>query len=212
MEFTSAGAGGRWVLRAAQEQGELSYDGFSQLGIPIFTTTGLRVRSLALRWSPRGRFEAGSVAIGGGAEAAHQRIDRAIQPGPQSQALNEILDASWIRGLLAVEWPAHGAWALHARARLAWPIARRLHVDTFGTYDAFALEPRARLSGDAGVGIEWRPATALRAGLWVTHETWRFGRSSTRDVTRDGAVVGTASYPGSRQRLRGVALRVEGWF
>ncbi len=212
LEFAASAAGGRWALRAAQEQGELSYDGFSQFGIPLSTTTDLRVRSLALRWSPGQRFHAGPVAIDGGLEVAQQRIDRAIRPGPQSQALTEILDSTWTRGLLAIEWQLHGAWSLQARVSLAWPIARRLEVDSFGTYDTFALRPRARLAEYAGLGIEWRHATALRAGLWAIHEKWRFGRSATREVTRDGAAVGTASYPGSRPRLRGLALRLETWF
>lgn len=211
MELASTGRVGHWTLRVAQEQGELSYDGFSQLGIPILTTTELRARSLVLGWQPA-QLHAGATTITGGFEFAHQRIDREIQPGPLSQALTEILDATWVRGTVGAGWPFHANWSLQARAALAWSVARRLEVNTFGTYDRFTLTPRPRLSYRIGVGVEWRASAQLRAGLWAGREEWRFGRSAVRDVRRDAVVVGSAEYPGSRQILDGLTLRMEAWF
>ena len=52
----------------------------------------------------------------------------------------------------------------------------------------------------------------MRVGLWLSRQHWRFGRSGERPLRQGGTIVGTAAYPGSRQLLDGVSLRLESQF
>lgn len=206
------GERGRWTLKAGYERGEPGYRGVSQTGDPLNTTTGLRVRRLALRWAPPWQASVHSVAVDGYAELAHQRIDRSIQPTEQSLALREWMDTTWLRGGLMLHAPFTEAWSVQANAQLAWPLAQRLRVDAPGIYDPFRLTPGRRMSNQIGAGFAWRATPRLRVELWATGDYWRFGRSPSRTITRDGETAGTAEYPGSRQSLHGLSLRLESWF
>jgi len=203
---------GRWTLQAGYERGEPGYRGVSQTGDPLSTTTELRVRRLALRWAPPWQARVQSVTLGGYAEVAHQRIDRAIQPTAQSLALREWMDTTWLRGGVMLHVPMNQAWSVQADAQLAWPLAQRLGVDASGIYDPFGLTPQRRVSNQIGAGLAWRATPRLQVELWATADYWRFGRSTSRPVTRDGETAGTAEYPGSRQSLHGLRLRLESWF
>ena len=202
-------ASGRWSVQAAHAQGDVGYTGVSQTGVPLRTVTDLRVQRLELFWAPAWQFQHGDVSLGGHAGFAHQRLHRAIRASEVSGPLTETLDATWLQGGMLVEVPLAGSWWLQAEARLAWPLRLDLDVESFGVYDDFSLRPRRRLSNRMAAGVLWQATPRLRTGLWLTHEHWRFGRSGERPLHQDGAMVGTASYPGSRQLLAGVSLRLE---
>lgn len=207
--FSLHGPAGQWSLLARQDKGRIAYRGVNQLMLPVVTRTHLKVQVLELQWTPDWRARLGPIDLGGALELAQQRIDRAIQPSPSSQALSEVLEITWIRAAVVAEWPFHPTLSLKVRESLAWPLRQELGVETFGAFDPFSLRPRARASHGAHAGIEWRPIEGLRAGLWVEGERWRFGRAPARTVYRDGEAAGSASYPGSRQKLEGARLRME---
>jgi hypothetical protein len=200
---------GRWALHAAHEGGDVAYRGVSQFGLPVRTTTLLDVNRLAVRWAPAWAPRFGSVRLQPELQLTRQRIGRAIRPSQSSTALTEKLDALFIHGGLSVLLPLSDRWSLRVDGELNRSLALRLHVDTFGFYDDLVLRPAAHAAGRFGVAVSWQPAPDLRAAICVGREYWRFGASGSREVARDGVVVGSANYPGSHQRLDGISLRIE---
>jgi hypothetical protein len=206
------GARGGWTLQAGYERGEPHYRGVTQTGIPLNTTTELRVRRLALRWAPPWQARIHAMVLDGYAELAHQRVDRAIQPTAQSLRLREWMDTTWLRSGAMLHVPLNQAWSVHADAQIAWPLQQRLDVDASGLYDPFSLTPRRRISNQISAGLAWHATPQLRVEMWATGDYWRFGPSSPRPISRGGENAGTAAYPGSRQSLHGVRLRLEASF
>lgn len=199
---------GHWTLQVAHEQGDVVYRGLTQLGLPVRTTTRLDVKRLLLGWSPQWELKLGPVALMPHAGLSWQRIDRAIQANAMASALTEKLDATAARLGLMARLPLAGIWSLQAEGQVSRPLHQSLHVNTFGFYDSFTLRPGARTADRLALGVVWRAAEHWQGGLWVSREHWRFGESVAREIFRDGEAVGSANYPGSRQRLDGLALRV----
>jgi hypothetical protein len=206
------GSHGRWTLQAEYERGEPDYQGMSQTGDALETTTQVRARRLSVRWAPPWQVRVRSVEMDGHAEVAHQRLDRNIEPTAQSLPLRESMATTWLRGGVRLHAPLSPAWSLHADAQLSWPLAQQLHVDTFGVYDPFELTPQRRLSNQIGAGIAWQPTPKVRVEFRATADAWRFGRSASRSISRGGEAAGNAEYPGSRQSLHGLRLKIEAGF
>lgn len=202
------GTSGQWALQAAHEAGDLVYDGFTQFGLPLRTSTSLGVNRLALGWVPW-EPRLGPVTLWPGLQLTRQRITRAIRASPLSTPLTEKLDTTFVHAGVSMRLALSSRWSVQADGALGRPLAQRLLVDTAGIYDKFTLRPAARTVGRFGAGIAWQPSSDLCASLRIGHESWHFGSSGSRVITRDGVAVGSATYPGSRQRLDGVALHIE---
>jgi hypothetical protein len=204
--------GGRWTLHAANESGTLLYAGQNQSGLPVVTLTDLNVQQVALRWTPAWHLVIGPASLESHAELAHQSIERAIRQGPGSLPLTENLQALWLRSGAAITVSLAPDWSVQFGGQLAWQLAQQLHVDSFGIYDEFTLQPRARLSTRLSAGITWHARPDLHIGLHASQERWRFGPASEEPIYRGGVLAGDAEYPGSRQRLNGFDLQLTRWF
>jgi hypothetical protein len=208
LTLAADGIAGRWSVQVAHDKGDVAYRGLTQLALPVRTTTALDVKRAALRWTPSWEPGLGRVTFALHAELSYQLIVRAIRASPLSLPLTEKLDATSLRGGILATLPLNQAWRLQTEGQLSRPLAQHLKVNSFGFYDEFTLRPGAQTSRRIALGLVWQPATHWQGGLWASREYWRFGNSDNRDVTRDGTVVGSASYPGSRQRLDGLGLRI----
>jgi hypothetical protein len=203
-----AGGSGAWTLRGSSARGTVHYGGLSQLGVPLSTTTRLQVDAAELGWSPPWSMRIAEFELQPRLGVSSRHIDRAVQASAQSTRLTEKLDASQVHVAMVARRPLGMGWRLHVEAELARPFRQRLHVDTFGFYDDFTMRPHARNAVRFAAGVEWEHGAHWGLALQVEQLQLKFGTDGPRDVSRDGAVVGSANYPGSVQHLAGAQLRI----
>lgn len=219
---TLAGAGLRLALAAAGHglqvqatrlQGDVAYDGRTQVGVPLRTRSDLQLDRLRLEWAPSmlategaaGRWQL-SVGLG------RQRLDRGIRASANALPLREVLTNTTAGLALAWQAALSGATSLHLRAQLDWPLSQHLRVDSFGVLDVYRLRPGPRLQSGLSLellhGLDTNWALVLRARI----DAGRVGASEPVLVLRDGRPAALSRYPGSRQRASSLALGLERQF
>jgi hypothetical protein len=202
-----------WRLRLLLQSlhGSLRYDGLTQLGLPLTTSTGLRLQraELALAaaaWAVPGGFElVPALALG------EQRIERAIAATPASLPTTETMHSRFI-AIDAAMRRSFGSAALQLALRAAVPLRQRLDIDTFGVYDSYSLQPQRQGSTRLTLRGEWAFAPGWTLAAEAGSETLKFGNADGRLVTAGGQPAAISSYPGSRQRLRSTAVAVTAAF
>lgn len=200
---------GSWCVSGALSHGsgQLDYQGYTQIGLPLSTRTDLRITELSVQGGPHGAWPA--LALGWRVDAGwqHRRIHRAIQATPFSAPLTETLSADDAVNTLTLHWPADvTAWHLETQARQSWPLQQRLRVDSHGRYDPFVLRPAARSHSQIGVAVRSASHGPWQFGAGWRHQQLHFGASDARTLTRNGQLAGVASYPGSTQTWQGLWL------
>lgn len=185
-------------LHGERLSGTLGYDGFTQLGLPLQTTTRLVRSGGGLALAPARAFALGALALRPALVAQTLRIERAIQPTATTSALTETLQRHALGLRVAAEVPV-GPWVLGATLGAAWPLSQRLAVNSFGVLDAFTLHPdggdRRALQGQA----VWHMGQGWSLVAEAARESDRIGASAAVLATRGGAPAALALYPGSRQ-------------
>lgn len=199
---------GAWTVLGSSARGTVRYRGFSQLGVPLSTSTKLQLDAAELRWSPPWSVRVAGFLVQPRAGLSSRRIDRAVQASAQSTPLTETLDATRLHVAMVVTHPLGERWQLQAEADYARPLRQRLSVETAGVYDDFTMHPHAGHALDFAFGVEWQLAMHWTLGLRLEHQQLAFGTDGPVDVRREGVIVGSANYPGSRQHLGGAKLRV----
>jgi hypothetical protein len=200
-----------------QARSTLAYQGLTQVGVPLATTTQWRQDSIGMQgrrlWN-LGRPQAdGSGAGTWQAEAQlglrSRSALRAIQPTAFTTLLQEQLDSTeWLAGAaLHVRSVIAGQrWGARAEWRVARPLAQRLAVEAPGSFERVALHPAARSGQRKSLQLAWYSGSA-----WSLHWTWntetlRPGASQAVFAFRNGFPVGQITFPGSEQRLAGHTL------
>ena len=198
-------AAGPWLVRGdfRESRGTLDYTGRTQLGLPLLTTTALSHRDLEVaagyRWPLAGT---SSVAVIAGVEVL--RTFRDIRATAFTTALTETLTSR--RGALGSR--AQTAVTVAGRPlRLAVsvdatrPWSQDLSVDTHGLTDALVLHPRPRWGRRVDFEAMWQVAGSIALGVSAGQEVLRIGSAPSVTAYRSGLPVGSASYPGTVQRL-----------
>jgi hypothetical protein len=199
-------AGWSYALSAQRASGTVRYDGRTQIGLPLQTTTDLRHTA----WSAH----VGHAFFGGALELAagigERDIDRRIQPtapGPfsplGSQGLNERLHSTEWRVAARAGLPLLWDGRVSLEAEWLRNVDARLRVDTLGTFDT----TRVRVPDWSGwaARLAWSQPLAKHWALLVQYEWHRFDppASGTQRLTRGGVDAGVSlRYPGSAQRLK----------
>ena len=202
--LTVAGAWqrGPWHVSASQllARQDLAYQGYTQIGIPLNTTTRLALGNTSLlagyAWKVS---DQGRLRVSGGLE--HLRIDRQIQPALGSLPLHETL--SLLRGVAGLQWAHGGELGMHWAAGLDWlhSVRSRLAVDTYGLYDPITLQPGRSNDWRAHVQASYRWHSGWTGKLMLSTESIRPGASAQEVWTQQGVPAVSVRYPGSRQSL-----------
>jgi hypothetical protein len=202
-----------WTLAVEGQRtsGTLTYDGRSQIGLPLQTLTDLRqseASALLLR-----RFWDGLVETGGGVGA--RKVDRHIRSTPPSalypsgtQGLTEQLSSTELRAAARLHSPVSFAGRFGFEADWLYNVNGRLNADFLGAFDA----TQVKLDNWSGwmARVSWaRQFGELRVRAfheWHRHEP---PASAARALTVGGSDAGASfQYPGSEVRSRTLGLEV----
>jgi len=194
----------QWVGELSRASGVLGYVGQTQFGIPLYTRTDLRREdaALSLKHIVSPGFASARLSVGVGVSAL--RIVRDILPTPISSELTETLKARQLflcagAGTTLVLFGTPLTLSAVAMWRRPW--AQTLDVDAHGLFEPLVLRPRATWSSRGGLSASVAAGRAVTLGLGVGIDLYRPGASGSALAYRGGVPVGSASYPGSRQRL-----------
>lgn len=210
LEATAEDADWRLTLRAARRHGAVAYDGRSQIGFPVATTTQLRGHEERLEgrwWLARG--DGWRAGLDG---ALGQRmLLRDIQPSFFASALTETLRQSTAGVGAALEWRPFEALTLELRAGADRALHTRLDADLHGAGDPARLYPAPRWSPWRELRAAWTLSPRVAIELRASRLDWHPGGSAPVDYRIDGQPTGsTLRYPGSHQVLDelGLGLRL----
>lgn len=192
-------------LRVERLAGTLGYDGFTQFGLPLQTSTRLVRRTADLALAPAQAWSVGPLALRPALLAQTLALQRAIQPSASSAPLTETLRRHALGLQLAAEAKA-GPLALGATLAGAWPLSQRIAVDSFGVLDPFVLHPAGGDRRALRLAASWPLAGGWSLEAEAARESDRFGESPAVLATRGGTPAALALYPGSRQWTSRAAL------
>ena len=196
---------GPWSAEASHllARQDLAYQGYTQIGIPLSTTTRLALGNTALRAGYVWRVsEHDRLTLLGGVE--HLQIDRQIQPALGALPLHETLNL--LRCAAGVQWMHGGDLGFNwtAGVDLLRSVRSRLKVDTYGLFDPITLRPGAGNDWRAHVQAAYRWQGGLTMTVRASKESIRPGASSREVWTLNGVPAVSVSYPGSKQSLTGL--------
>lgn len=193
-----------WQLRLSHQiaRGELAYQGYTQMGIPLATNSQLVVNKSAVQvgreWAVN---DCNDIVLLAGLERLS--VDRNILPAMASLPLREKL--SLVQAAIGLQWAHAGSvrrgWSWDAGAFALAGLQSRLQVDSYGLYDTVTLQPARAVDWRAEAGLLYRWSPQVAASLRLGHETATPGASSQDIWYRAGIPAAGVRYPGSRQSL-----------
>ena len=199
-------AGGHWRLSAQALQGRVDYEGRSQIGWPIRSSSQIdaqEARLSALR--PLG--VTGPLQWQAEASLGWRRLSRRIAPTLLSTPLSETLDWGHLQLGLHSRWAWAAGWSAEAGAQLEQGLAARLAVDFHGLADAARVTPgRARIGHAVQLGLARDGPGGLSLHLQWGQARQAYGGSDWVPQTRAGLPIGQLRYPGSSQGLDSLSL------
>lgn len=183
--------------------GTIDYSGETQAGTPVQTSTSEKLTDLSLQLGKDVAFsDSALIKLYGG--IGHRQWRRDIHSAATVAGLLE--NYRWSYAFLGVLAPLaqKDSFALALDVRLTHTINPIIHVDFGGVYDSSKLS----LGEKSGFRISL-PATlpqtnGLQFRIEPFWEEWRFGRSNTESITRNGIGIGTVFEPRSESRAYGV--------
>jgi hypothetical protein len=197
------------VQRAASD---VLYQGYTQIGLPLTTTTELALSQWQLQagwqWQgPHGQH----LQLGSG--FSQSRIDRNILPGLGSLPLRETLNTrQW---LLAAEWQETwaAAWprplTLSLSGQVLPTLKQTLDVDSYGIYDTIRLSNAHGTDWALGAKGKLAITPQAQATLQWTYQSIHPRASGLEVWRKNSAPAATVRYPGSRQSARHVAVGMD---
>lgn len=197
---------GDWFAEAGATvaRNDVAYDGFTQLGLPLQTTTQLQLSQWGARagriWQVR---DDARLSLSGGLEQLH--LDRNILAGVGSLPLQETLNTT--HAVVGMQWAQRlgeiSDTAATVTVALDWmpALKTRIAVNSFGLFDPITLKPG--LSQDLRLSLRLDKPLTQRLGGWIgaRHQRYRPGETGTEVWTKNGVAAATVRYPGSEQSL-----------
>ncbi|MEJ2793931.1 hypothetical protein WAE56_10965 [Iodobacter sp. LRB] len=192
-----------WLIKIdySRAEGDVNYQGYTQMGIPLTTRTELNIESwqalLGYQWQVADQQQ---ITLGAGLNGL--QIDRHILPALGSLPLNETLNSQ--RFVLSLSWQ----WqmdalpvALNTQLDILPQHQNRLTVDTQGLYDTIELDTDQHTDWRWALDAEWRCTPNARLGIGLAYQSYQPGSSQQGILKRNGLAAATVRYPGSDQRL-----------
>ncbi len=204
---------GGWWGQWTGLRGEVRYLGRSQIGLPVVTVSALDWQEFALglqqRSAPKPAADGawpGSMAADAGLALVKRRIRRDIAPSPFSTRLTETLDWWGLRLRVRAHWQWDERWRLELEGWGERSVRTRLAADFHGVASNATVKPGAAGGQGRAVALSWCPSPRWRVSLTGHDSRQRYGESPAVPFVQNGQVTGSASYPGSVQRSRGLGL------
>jgi hypothetical protein len=201
-----------WFLKVnlARAQGEVDYQGYTQMGIPLTTRTELSIDSwqvlLGYQWPILAQQQ---ISLGAGINGL--QIDRNILPTLGSFPLKENLASQRLVLSLMWQWQMlEQPLVLKSQLDILPQRQNRLTVDTQGLYDTIVLDADQHTDWRLAIDAQLRCFKDAELGLELAYQSYQPGSSQRRILMRNGIPAATIYYPGSDQRL--IALKAQfGW-
>lgn len=199
---------GGWFMRAAIEhhQGEVDYDGESNIGTPLTTTSDAAISDLILDLGGILPQETGELRWFAG--AGYHRWLREIASTSSVSGVDETYRWPYWHVGAEYRWDddSHRSWSASFRVRQ--PVASEVKVDFRGLYDTIELPLGERPGVRLQLGRSWALPSGhvLRAEGWLDYS--RIGRGPSRDLLRNGAPAGTVFEPDSDTWMLGLSLLI----
>lgn len=205
--------GEQWFAQAryAIARHDVDYQGYTQLLIPLTTTSKLDIRQLNVQGGYEVRVANHTAAQWRvGLERLH--IDRLIQPALGSLPLQEVMTSDRLMlGMgLRHTWPDVGFGgrrqpvSVQANVDALRSFRQDLDVGTFGLYDNVRLQPARGTDWRWQLAAQWQVLPQLEIGLGYVQERFAPGVSPVGIFQRNGTPVTGVRYPGSQQQLQTV--------
>lgn len=193
------GSGGAFALRATGIGGDLHYDGQTQAGVPLATTTRHVEGGLDVLWRPWQPQAWGEAWLSGGWLGNRRHIYGTPTAGGLLETSHALLfGARWRSPALAAR-----DWRVHVEVEGRVGSYHRLYVDYQGLLDASTLRGAQRRQGVLRVHAA-PPASAWEWTLELNN-VWQ-GASDPEPVYRAGVLFGTVRQP--ELSVRDLGLRV----
>lgn len=193
--------GGALAAHALASGGDLDYQGQTQAGVPLATTTRQTEAAIDVLWRPHSPAPWGEAWLSLGWLGNR----RAIQSTPAASGLDE-RSSAWMAG---VQWhsPAFtpaGSWRAHVEADARVSVRHRLHVDYLGLLDASTL--RGARKRQLALRLVAAPSDTSPWRWTLEWARLSQGVSETVPVYRGGAPFGSVRQPALT--IEDVSLRV----
>jgi hypothetical protein len=202
-----------WWAQWTTLRGDLRYTGRTQIGLPVVTVSRLTwqetVVGIQQRSAPRPAADGawpGNIAADAGLGVVNRRIHRDIAPSPFSTRLTERIDWWGLRLRVQAHWQWDERWHLALEGWGERGLRTRLHADFYGVATPTTVRPGAAGGQGRAVVLSWCPSPAWRVSLTGHDSRQRYAASAPVPFVQNGQVTGSASYPGSVQRSRGLGV------
>jgi hypothetical protein len=205
--------GERWFAQAryAIARNDVDYQGYTQLFLPLTTTSKLDIRQLNVQGGYEVRVADNTAAQWRvGLDRLH--IDRLIQPAFGSLPLQEVMTSDRVSlgvGLRHI-WPDVGLGgrkqplSVQANVDALRSFRQDLDVGTFSLYDNVRLQPARGTDWRWQLAAQWQVLPQLELGLGYVQERFAPGVSPVGIFQRNGTPVTGVRYPGSQQQFQTV--------
>lgn len=203
----------RLAIDFSHYDGDVDYDGQTQIGTPITTRTNAQFSSISFR-AERPERTATGRPYGTYVGLGYTRWVRDIEStrtagGTFVQGLLETY--TWwtaeVGARVALYQAGSATWQLDAR--FLYTLDPSVEVDSHGLFDRVTLEPEGRPG--FRVALPWEygakgQATRFIVEPWIQY--FEFGESDAETITSGGVPVGTAIEPRSETRYLGVSVGI----
>jgi hypothetical protein len=196
---------GNLVAALSSYSNEVDYQGRTQSGFPVRTRTKENNLDFSLQVErPFQVANQGGYYLYGG--LGYHRWDRAIQSTATAYGLFETYQ--WMYGSMGVR----KAFALTQRStgsvdyRLTYPIHPEVEIDAHRLFDEKVLYPVGQVGDRVSMAWQYQFRRAMSIRIQPYMERWRFSRSQTEIMTRQGVKTGYLFEPQSETIIRGVTV------
>jgi len=189
-------------LGAAYYAGDVDYEGQTQAGVPVNSSTDERIVDLSIAAVYRPSFVP-AISVYGGPGFRYWRRD--IQPVGTATGLDESYRWWKLQAGMSIAWTrAKNHWMLDGRVTRA--LSPRVNVDLSDRFDSAELNLGDRWGWR--VGGRWMRVLSprLEATLDLSYEVQRLGNSDAETLKRNGAPVGSIYQPRIEMKNFGILI------
>lgn len=183
----------------------VDYDGETQAGNPLFTTSKERITNFELSLQPIIK-HIGSLQPGMSLGIGFREWRRGIQATPTAIGLDENYRWQYRKFGMSVKWRNSAAWSVGINAEFLQPIHPSIEVDIQG-YDKTTLALDPKQSYRISFPVEIQAPNKSDWHIVPYWQVWDMGRSNTKPLRINGVTTGfVITEPKNKTRVWGVSI------